>query len=49
MNANLPKEMAGLDKIKHMDVDFYKAAELWDKVQEFLKDEFAQLTGEPAA
>ncbi len=42
VKATLPKEMADLDKIKHMDVDFNKAAELWDKSQEFLKDEFAR-------
>jgi iron(III) transport system substrate-binding protein len=42
VKATLPKEMADLDKIKHMDVDFEKAAELWDKAQEFLRDEFAR-------
>jgi iron(III) transport system substrate-binding protein len=42
VKAKLPKEMADLEKIKHMDVDFEKAAELWDKAQEFLKEEFAR-------
>ena len=40
--GNLPKEMAGLDTVKCMDVDFYEAAKLWDEVQKFLLDEFAR-------
>ena len=42
VKAKLPKEMADLDTIKHMDVDFYKAADLWDEAQEFVRNEFAR-------
>jgi iron(III) transport system substrate-binding protein len=40
VKAELPKEMEGAKSAKGMDVNFGKAAELWNEVQTFLSDEF---------
>jgi len=37
-----PKEFVSRKTAKAMDVDFEKAADLWDEVQEFLRNEFAR-------
>jgi iron(III) transport system substrate-binding protein len=42
VHAELPKEFATRKTAKAMDVDFEKAADLWDEVQEFLRNEFAR-------
>lgn len=42
VKAKLPEQMANVATIKHMDVDFYQAADLWDTAQEFLRKEFAR-------
>ena len=42
VHANLPKEFATRHTAKAMDVNFEKAAVLWDEVQEFLRNEFAR-------
>jgi iron(III) transport system substrate-binding protein len=42
VKAKLPQEMKDVDKVKEMKVDFEKAAALWDEVQRFLTEEFAQ-------
>jgi iron(III) transport system substrate-binding protein len=42
VHATLPKEFATRQTAKAMDVDFEKAADLWDEVQEFLRNEFAR-------
>jgi iron(III) transport system substrate-binding protein len=41
VHAELPPEFATPKTAKPMAVDFEKAAELWDEVQEFLRNEFA--------
>jgi iron(III) transport system substrate-binding protein len=40
VKADLPKEMEPARSAKAMDVDFGKAADLWNDVQTFLSDEF---------
>jgi iron(III) transport system substrate-binding protein len=42
VKARLPKEIVRPDAIKTMEVDFDKAADLWDEVQTFLRNEFAR-------
>lgn len=42
VHATLPKEFATRQTAKAMDVNFEKAADLWDEVQEFLRKEFAR-------
>jgi iron(III) transport system substrate-binding protein len=42
VQAKLPKEIQTPRTVKAMDVDFDKAADLWDEVQEFLAREFAR-------
>ncbi len=42
VKADLPKALEGLRSAKRMDVDFDKAAGLWDEVQTFLRNEFAR-------
>lgn len=42
VHATLPKEFSTRQSAKAMDVDFEKAADLWDEVQEFLRNEFAR-------
>ena len=42
VKAHLPKEIRRPGAVKPMDVDFYKAADLWDEAQEFLRREFAR-------
>jgi iron(III) transport system substrate-binding protein len=42
VHAELPKEFATRKTAKAMDVDFEKAAGLWDEVQDFLRNEFAR-------
>jgi iron(III) transport system substrate-binding protein len=42
VHAALPKEIRTPRDVKAMDVDFDKAADLWDEVQEFLAKEFAR-------
>ena len=42
VKAELPKALVGLRSAKRMDVDFEKAAALWDEVQTFLRNEFAR-------
>jgi iron(III) transport system substrate-binding protein len=42
VHAALPKEFVTRQTAKAMDVDFGKAADLWDEVQEFLRNEFAR-------
>jgi iron(III) transport system substrate-binding protein len=41
VHAELPPEFATPKTAKAMAVDFEKAADLWDEVQEFLRNEFA--------
>ena len=38
----LPKTVETPPAVKAMDVDFFAAADLWDEVQTFLRDEFAR-------
>jgi iron(III) transport system substrate-binding protein len=42
VKATLPKEIKRPEQVKTMEVDFGHAAELWDEVQAFLRDEFAR-------
>ena len=42
VHPTLPKEFATRRTAKAMDVDFENAADLWDEVQEFLRNEFAR-------
>jgi iron(III) transport system substrate-binding protein len=42
VKARLPKEIARPEAVKAMEVDFEKAADLWDEVQGFLRNEFAR-------
>ena len=42
VKARLPKEITRPQAVKTMDVDFDKAADLWDEVQTFLRNEFAR-------
>lgn len=42
VHASLPKEFATRQTAKAMEVNFEKAADLWDEVQEFLRNEFAR-------
>jgi iron(III) transport system substrate-binding protein len=42
VKAKLPKEMETPQTIKEMDVDFGKAADLWEETQTFLRNEFAR-------
>jgi iron(III) transport system substrate-binding protein len=42
VKANLPKEIKRPGEVKAMDVDFEKAAAMWDEVQQFLRNEFAR-------
>jgi len=41
-HAHLPKDIKTPQMVKSMDVDFEKAAGLWDEVQDFLRNEFAR-------
>jgi iron(III) transport system substrate-binding protein len=41
VKARLPKEILRPEEVKAMDVDFEKAAEMWEEVQAFLRNEFA--------
>src|SRR5262249_48909378 len=42
VQVELPKEIKRPGEVKVMDVDFARAAGLWDEVQTFLRDEFAR-------
>jgi iron(III) transport system substrate-binding protein len=42
VTATLPAEIQTPRTVKPMDVDFDKAADLWEQVQTFLRDEFAR-------
>jgi iron(III) transport system substrate-binding protein len=42
VTARLPAEIKRPESIKVMDVDFEKAADLWDEAQAFLRNEFAR-------
>jgi iron(III) transport system substrate-binding protein len=42
VKARLPKEIERPEAVKTMDVDFEKAADLWDEAQTFLRNEFAR-------
>jgi len=42
VKANLPAAVLTPDKVKRMAVDWEKAADLWDEVQSFLREEFAR-------
>ena len=42
IKAQLPKEIRRPGQVKAMDVDFEKAADLWDETQTFLREQFAQ-------
>jgi len=42
VKARLPKEIKRPEAIKTMEVDFEKAADLWDEAQTFLRNEFAR-------
>lgn len=42
VNAQLPREIETPKTVKRMDVNFDKAADLWDEVQTFLSREFAR-------
>src|SRR5262249_1949985 len=42
VKAHLPKEIMRPEAVKSMEVDFNKAADLWDEVQAFLRNEFAR-------
>jgi iron(III) transport system substrate-binding protein len=42
VKATLPREMETSRTVKTMDVDWGKAADLWDEVQTFLRGQFAQ-------
>jgi iron(III) transport system substrate-binding protein len=42
VKAELPKEIRRPDSVKAMDVNFDKAADLWEEVQTFLRQEFAR-------
>ncbi len=42
LRSKLPKEVRTPPEVKVMPVDFGKAADLWDDVQAFLRDEFAR-------
>lgn len=42
VRANLPASLLVPGQVKTMAVDFEKAADLWDEVQAFLRDEFAR-------
>jgi iron(III) transport system substrate-binding protein len=42
VKVTLPKEVDPIRAAKRMDVDWGKAADLWDEVQTFLRKEFAQ-------
>lgn len=42
VHAKLPPQMETPRTVKSMQVDFRKAAEMWDEVQMFLRDEFAR-------
>jgi len=45
VKARLPKEIERPGAVKSMEVDFEKAADLWDEVQTFLRNEFARPNG----
>jgi iron(III) transport system substrate-binding protein len=42
VTARLPAEIQTPRTVKAMDVDFDKAADLWEQVQTFLRDEFTR-------
>ena len=42
VKANLPKEILRPEAVKTMNVDFEKAADLWDEAQTFLRNEFSR-------
>jgi iron(III) transport system substrate-binding protein len=42
VKAHLPREIERPEAVKTMEVDFDKAADLWDEVQTFLRNEFAR-------
>jgi iron(III) transport system substrate-binding protein len=41
LRSLVPKEVATPPGVKVMEVDFFKAADMWDEAQKFLRDEFA--------
>jgi iron(III) transport system substrate-binding protein len=42
VKAHLPKEILRPEAVKTMEVDFEKAADLWDEVQSFVRNELAK-------
>ncbi len=42
LRSRLPKAIETPETVKKMDVDFYRAADLWDEAQAFLRQEFAR-------
>jgi len=42
VKTQLPKQIERPEAVKTMEVDFEKAADLWDEVQSFLRNEFAR-------
>jgi iron(III) transport system substrate-binding protein len=42
VKARLPAQIKRPEEVKTMKVDFEKAADLWDEVQTFLRNEFAR-------
>jgi iron(III) transport system substrate-binding protein len=42
VKANLPADIKRPESLKVMDVDFEKAADLWEETQKFLRNEFAR-------
>ena len=42
VTANLPRQIETPQTVKRMDVDFARAADLWDEAQTFLRQEFAR-------
>ena len=42
VKVTLPPQLEKGRKAKHMQVDFNRAAELWDQTQKFLSDLFAR-------
>jgi iron(III) transport system substrate-binding protein len=42
VKATLPREIETPRSVRAMKVDFVKAAELWEQVQQFLRQEFAR-------
>jgi iron(III) transport system substrate-binding protein len=42
LRSQLPEPVRSAAELRPMEVDFYRAAELWDEVQTFLRNEFAR-------